>query len=122
MTEEKWSKGVTVHRGALERHGWKENESGDARHAALERSVRADGYKTTIDRLDFLSNVANLKDNEALATTAADDRLWLERWERDQREDEDRRREHGDKHHVDGYTKDDGERVRPHLARNPRGR
>ena len=122
MSEDKWSKEVELHRGALERHGWRENESAEERHRALERSVRADGYKTTVDRLVFLENVADRRDNQALHATAHEDLEWLHHWEGEGRGDEDRRREQGTEHRVRAYEKEDGERVRPHLAKNPRRR
>ncbi|MGA7861336.1 MAG: hypothetical protein WCB19_05710 [Thermoplasmata archaeon] len=76
---DKFSRGVHLHKGALTRHGWKEHEDSGMRHAALNRSVRADGYKTTIDRLTFLRNVANREDNERLHLVAESDERWLQR-------------------------------------------
>lgn len=37
-------------------------------------------------------------------------------------EEDDRRRENGEYHWVEGYQRADGERVRSHIARNPRRR
>ena len=125
MNEEKWSRDVELHRGALERHGWREHESVEERHRALERSVREDGYRTTVDRLVFLENVASRENNRGLHETAHEDLRWLEEWEGRDRAEEDRRREQGTHHQVRGFDRDvDGrrERVRPHLARNPRRR
>jgi len=76
---EKWSKGVRIHKGALSRHGWSEHEGVEERHSALNRSVRADGYKRTIDRLSFLRNIANRQDNRRLHEVAEADEHWLER-------------------------------------------
>ena len=118
-----WSRGVELHEGALERLGWKEHESIDLRHRALERSVRKDGYRTTVDRLVFMENVANRENNRGLRETAHADLDWLRRWERVDENDEDRPREQGTQHRVRGFDREvDGhrERVRPHLARNPR--
>ena len=123
MSGRQWSKGVELHDGALARHGWKEHESAEERHRALARSVRADGYRTTVDRLLFMENVANRESNRGLRETAHADLDGLQRWERVDQEDEDRKREQGTEHRVRGYERDvDGhrERVRPHLARNPR--
>ena len=120
-----WSKGVELHEGALERLGWKEHESTESRHLALEQSVRKDGYRTTVDRLLFMENVANRQNNRGLRETAHADLEWLQRWERVDGGDEDRRREQGTHHQVRGFDREvEGhrERVRPHLSRNPRRR
>ena len=125
MSEQRWSKGVELHEGALAGHGWKEHESAEERHRALERSVRADGYRTTVDRLLFMENVANREDNRGLHETAHADREWLRRWERMDEGEEDRKREQETEHRVRGFDREvEGhrERVRPHLARNPRRR
>ena len=118
-----WSRGVELHEGALERLGWKEHEGAETRHRALERSVRKDGYRTTVDRLVFMENVANRENNRGLRETAHADLDWLQRWERVDEDDEDRRREGGSHHRVRGFDREVAghqERVRPHLARNPR--
>ncbi len=120
MKEDKWSKGAKLHEGALERHGWKEHEPTEERHQALERSVRADGYKTTVDRLAFLENVASRQDNHGLHETARSDLEWLRHWERVDEGEEDRKRAQGTEHRVETYRKDDGTLVHGHLARNPR--
>jgi hypothetical protein len=123
MTE-KWSK----HDGHLEEdglHGWCARCPPEERHKAIERTVRADGYATAVRRLDFLANVANRRDNEHLHRVAGEDVRWVERWEAETRDDEDRRRERGEFHRVRGFDREvEGtrERVRPHLARNPRRR
>jgi hypothetical protein len=75
-SEKKWSKTVEL-RGSL--HGWHERESESERHEALRRSVRDDGYATTVRRLDFIANVANRKDNERLHRVAREDLRWAER-------------------------------------------
>lgn len=79
MAEEKWSRGVRLHKGALERHGWVEHEGEESRHSALRRSVREDGYATTIRRLNFLHNIANREDNRHLRAVAGEDERWLRR-------------------------------------------
>ena len=125
MSEQKWSKGVELHEGALAGHGWKEHESAEERHRALERSVRADGYRTTVDRLLFMENVANREDNRGLHETAHADLEWLRLWEKADEGDEDRKREQGTEHRVRGFERavaGHRERVRPHLAKNPRRR
>ena len=121
----RWSRGVELHEGALGRLGWKERKSAEARHRALERSVREDGYRTTVDRLVFMENVANRENNRGLRETARADLDWLRHWERVDEDDEDRRRERGTQHRVRGFDREvEGhrERVRSHLARNPRRR
>lgn len=122
MSENKWSKDVELHEGALERQGWKEHESAESRHRALERSVREVGYARTIERLDFMANVANREDNRGLHRAAREDLDWLRRWEAEDREGDDRRREQETEHRVRPYEREDGERVRGHLAKNPRRR
>ena len=124
MAEEKWSKHVGhIEEGGL--HGWCASCPPEERHRAIERTVRTDGYATAVRRLNFLSNVANRKDNEHLHRVAHEDLEWAERWEKETREGEDRRREEGSMHRVRGHEAEvDGKRVRvrPHLARNPRRR
>ena len=122
MTEEsekKWAKDVELHRGALERLGWKEHEGAEVRHRALERSVREDGWRTTVDRLLFMQNVAGREHNPGLHRTAGDDLDWLRRWEVEDRGEEDARRDRGTEHRVETYRKDDGTLVHAHLAKNP---
>ena len=85
MSEYKWSKKVRIHKGALSRHGWSEHEDVESRHSALNRSVRADGYKTTIDRLTFLRNIADREDNRRLHEVAEADERWLERERKERR-------------------------------------
>ncbi len=121
MTEDKWSNHVHVEEGGL--HGWCANCPPEERHRAIERTIREDGYATAVRRLNFLANVANRKDNGHLHRIAHEDEEWAERWEKDQRDDEDRKREQGDEHRVRGHMAEvDGKRVhvRPHLAKNPR--
>ncbi len=69
--------------------------------------------------------MASRKDNEHLHRVAHEDEEWALRWEKETREDEDRRREQGTTHRVRGHEAEmDGKRVRvrPHLAKNPRRR
>lgn len=124
MTEEKWSK----HAGHLEEgglHGWCASCLPEERHRAIERTVRADGYATTVHRLNFLANIASRQDNGRLHRVALEDEEWARQWESGTRDDEDRRRDLGSRHRVRGFERDvqgQRERVRPHLARNPRKR
>ncbi len=124
MAEEKWSN----HLGHLEEgglHGWCAGCPPEERHRAIERTVKADGYATAIRRLNFLANVANRRDNGNLHRVAHEDVEWTERWEKETREDDDRRREQGTEHRVREFERDvEGrhERVRTHLAKNPRRR
>jgi hypothetical protein len=76
---DKWSRKVKLHKGALAKHGYDEEEGERERHEALRRSVRQDGYKTTIDRLSFIRNVANRRNNERSHRIAEQDEKWLER-------------------------------------------
>ena len=75
MTKEKFSKHVHVARGAL--HGWCDHCSDRSRHRALNTTVRIDGYATTVRRLNYLSNVANRKNNARLHDVARRDVKWL---------------------------------------------
>ena len=124
MAEEAWSRHVGhLEEGGL--YGWCARCPPEERHRAIERTVRADGYATAIRRLNFLANVANRKDNEPLHRVAGEDEEWARRWEGESRDDEDRRRKLGTHHRVRGFEREvEGrrERVRSHLARNPRRR
>jgi len=107
MAEEKWSNHVHVEEGGL--HGWCASCSPEERHRAIERTVRTDGYDN----------------NERTHRVAREDEDWAKRWERESRDDEDRKREQGTHHRVRGFEREvEGrrERVRPHLAKNPRRR
>ncbi len=120
--ERRWSGNV----GGLKEdglHGWREHESPEQRHAAIERTIRQDGYATAIRRLGFLRNVADRENNEELHRLAEEDQRWAGGWEDRERHDEDRRRDQGTHHRVRGFDREvEGrqERVRPHLAKNPR--
>lgn len=114
---EKWSKNVHPQEGALRRYGWSESAPAEVRHHALEESAKRDGYATTMERLDFMANVANHRDNEALYLTAAEDRAWFKRWERV--DEDDRQRARGAKHRVETYRTSDGRTVHAHLAYDP---
>ena len=72
----KWASNVHPKKGAL--HGWHADESAHERHAALERSLKVDGYAETVRRLEF---VANVNENASPETTkvARTDVKWLER-------------------------------------------
>lgn len=73
---EKWARKVHL-QGHLS--GWHEDEGERTRHEALNRTVRRDGYATTIRRLDFIANVANRSNNTKLHRVARSDIKWLER-------------------------------------------
>jgi hypothetical protein len=122
MAEEKWSNHVGhLEEGGL--HGWCAKCPPGERHRAIERAVKTDGYATAIRRLNFLANVANRRDNGDLHSVAREDVEWTERWEKESREDEDRRREQGTEHRVRGFERHvegRNEHVRSHLAKNPR--
>ena len=80
MAEEKWSSHVGhLEEGGL--HGWCASCPPEERHRAIERTVQADGYATAIRRLNFLSNVANRRDNGHLHRVAREDEEWARRWE-----------------------------------------
>ncbi|MGI0151100.1 MAG: hypothetical protein ACREC5_04095, partial [Thermoplasmata archaeon] len=96
---EKWSKGVHPKEGVLRAYGWSENAPAEERRRALERSVKQDGYATTVDRLDFMRNVANRENNRRLSEEAHTDLEWLRRWERV--DEDDHQRSRGEKHQVE---------------------
>ena len=73
---EKWSRGVHL-RGNL--HGWHEDQPARTRHEHLRTTVRADGYATTVRRVNFLRNIANRENNAKLHRVATEDVHWLER-------------------------------------------
>lgn len=81
MAEDKWSRNVHVERGGL--HGWCSHCGEEERHDALRRSVREDGYATTIRRLNFIVNVGNRRDDEHARHVAREDMHWLERMHRE---------------------------------------
>lgn len=121
MAENQWSNHVHVEEGGL--HGWCASCSTEERHRAIERTIEMDGYATAVRRLNFLASVANRKDNGHLHHVALEDEEWAQHWEKESRDEEDRRREHGTRHRVRGFEREvegQRERVRPHLARNPR--
>ena len=74
MAERKWSRKVHL-QGHL--HGWHEDQSERERHEHILATVRADGYATTIRRLNFLHNVADRQNNRKLARVAGEDERWL---------------------------------------------
>jgi len=69
---EKWARKVHL-QGHLS--GWHEDEGERTRHEALNRTVRRDGYATTIRRLDFIANVANRSNNTKLLVAFVPDRF-----------------------------------------------
>ena len=119
--QEKWSTSVgRLHEGALRRYGWSVDGTPEERHRATERSIRAEGYARTIERLDYLANVADRENNERLHSAA---RGSIEYAESHHEVEDDPKRRRGERHRVRGFERDVGgkaERVRPHLARNPR--
>ncbi len=121
--EEKWSAKVgRLHEGALKRYGWSAEGTAEERHRATDRSIRADGYAKTIERLDYIANVASREDNETLHSAARGSIEYAEA-QHDGEEDPERRR--GEKHRVRGHEAEmEGKRVhvRPHLAKNPKRR
>ena len=81
--EYRWSRGVELHRGRLTRHGWNAEEGEEARHAALLRAEKANGYATTIRELNFIHNVGSPEhDAHARAVAKADERWLMERHRR----------------------------------------
>lgn len=64
-----------LHHGGL--HGWCEACPPEDRHAAIERTVRADGYATAVRRLNALV-VFSKHDNPHLHRTALEDLRWLQ--------------------------------------------
>ncbi len=71
----KWSKGVKVHEGELTSKGYHIHESEEKRHAALKRSIKEDGYATTVRRINYLHNVT---DDPATKRATESDLKWLE--------------------------------------------
>lgn len=121
MSEEKFSRSIgPLHEGGL--HGWKAHGSSEERHRAIERSIRDDGYPKTIERLDFIANVANRRNNRVEHAAARADIRWAEERHRASREEDDPRRSHRGEHEVSSYDREDGEHVRRHMARDPRRR
>lgn len=118
--KEKWSSSVRLKKEGL--HGWHEHDTPEKRHAAVERTIREDGYATAIRRLGFLRNVADRESNGELSRVAEEDERWARDWEHEERGDEDRVRPPSDLHEVRRYERKDGARIRRHLARNPRRR
>lgn len=59
-------------------HGWCEACSPSERHAAIERTVREDGYATTVRRLNILA-VYSKTQNPHLHRTASEDIRWIQK-------------------------------------------
>lgn len=78
---ESWSRHVHVEPGGL--HGWCARCDEASRHEALRRSVHADGYATTVRRLNFIVNVGNRRTDEHARRIAHEDERWLERMHRE---------------------------------------
>lgn len=58
--------------------GWKHTQSAGTRHRHIDASLRADGYKITIDRLLALERLDESRD-PAVARVAREDIHWLQR-------------------------------------------
>ena len=116
----KWSMKVhKVHEGALSRYGWRADAPADMRHEALKRSIKDEGYATTIERLGYIRNVPDRETNAQLIRAAEEDQAWCEQWEHDERGDEDRARPRSDEHEVRAHERRTGEHVRRHRQANP---
>lgn len=76
-TTKKWARHVHMKEGAL--RGWCMKCPAARRHAALRSVARKDGYGVTVRRLNFLSNVANRRNNRMLHSIASRDLRWAER-------------------------------------------
>lgn len=74
MAEEKWSQNIHFEQNGL--HGWCSHCGAVSRHEALVRSVKSDGYATTVRRLNALHNL-NENQNPATSTVAKADENWL---------------------------------------------
>lgn len=61
--------------GELTKHGYRMNKSASARRRALAKSVKEDGYMTTVHRLIALQ--VFFKRNKKLKNIAISDRKWL---------------------------------------------
>lgn len=57
-------------------HGWEANQRASTRHGHLRKSVKADGYATTVRRLNALRNVSTSRHVDAVAKA---DMGWLHR-------------------------------------------
>lgn len=77
MPPNKWSAHVHIKQGGL--NGWCEHCTAEARHAAIATTVRKVGYAKTIDKLNFLANIANKRNNRGLTEVAERDLGWTER-------------------------------------------
>lgn len=64
-----------IHRGALERHGYNEEEGPARRHEALRKAVEQDGYARTVERINALA-VVN-KGHEQKHRELESDLKWL---------------------------------------------
>jgi hypothetical protein len=73
----KWARHVHLKSGALA--GWCEKCPATARHTALRKVARKDGYPVLIRRLNFLRNVASRKTNPKLERVAAVDLRWAQK-------------------------------------------
>jgi hypothetical protein len=71
----RWARGINVRPGALS--GWHDNEPVRERHRVLTRAANRDGPGEVSRRLNFLSNVANRRDNKRLHRIARADQKWV---------------------------------------------
>lgn len=77
MSERKWSKHIHIRKHGL--HGWCARCSETERHEAIRRSVRADGYATTVRRLNLIHNLGSPEHDEHARRVAREDERWAER-------------------------------------------
>lgn len=73
---DRWAQSIKLKKGALTSLGWKETAPASKRYKALAKSVKNDGYATTIRRLGFLVNVAK---NPSLEKVAKSDMKWVQK-------------------------------------------
>lgn len=75
--EEKFSQHITIRHGKL--YGWQADSSAEDRHKALAKSVRKDGYATTIRRLNLIHNLGNPETDQHARQVAVEDEDWVRR-------------------------------------------
>ena len=74
MAGEKFSRNIHFEQGGL--HGWCSHCGAVSRHEALEKTVKADSYATTVRRLNVLANLDE-NQNPMTARVARADEKWL---------------------------------------------
>lgn len=75
MARTGWPRRVRVRKGAL--GGWHESQPQSERHEILRRDARRRGAGRVSRELNFLSNVANRRDNPELHRVAREDQRWV---------------------------------------------